>query len=85
MGWKVLVHLPLAHFPPHIIAKALDVSKGMVKLVRELGEMIKSILLRVYSLLTAGWHADNDRHTGVKPLVWLENFRLLQNQLHDNK
>ena len=53
MGWKVLVHLPPRHLAPHILGrlplhsmdqvldeKAVDVSQGMVELVRELGGMV---------------------------------------------
>ena len=51
MGWKVLVHLPAGHLPPHILGhlllysmdqvldeKAVDVSHG--QLVRDLGGMV---------------------------------------------
>ena len=70
IGWKVLVHLPPGHLPPHILGhlplhsmdqvldeKAVDASQGMVKLVRELGGMVanKQVYLEV-----PYWVADED-------------------------
>ena len=70
MGWKVLVHLPPRHLAPHILGhqplhsmdqvldeKAVGVSQGMVKLVRELGGMVAD---KQADLEVPYWVADED-------------------------